>query len=170
MKSDVIIVFGAAVWDCHRPSPSLRRRVLHSVELFNKKLSETILMTGGIGKFPPAEAILMRDLAIQHGVPSSNIVIESVSTSTFESISRCAEIMRRRGWNKAIVVTDSFHLLRSVYTLRSFGINASGSSPTRGKEETPRWKWICYSLREFIALPYYFLLIFLKKLRKCDNR
>lgn len=165
MTYDVIIVLGAAVLDGYQPSPSLHRRVLHSIKLFKERASDIILMTGGIGKFPPAEAVVMKSLAVQYGIPQENILIENKSKTTFESMKNCVEIMESRGWKTAIIVTDSFHICRSVYTLRSFGFDASGSSPTENKQNTKIWKWIYYYIREFFAFPYYICLVSLNKLK-----
>ena len=68
-KFDVIVVMGAAVWPSGVPSPALKRRLDHGVFLWQKRYSENLLLTGGTGRFPPAEALVMRRLALAAGVP-----------------------------------------------------------------------------------------------------
>lgn len=163
-KADVIVVLGAAVWPGGEPSPSLARRVRHAVDLFNVGVSSHILMTGGEGHHLPAEAVVMKQLALQAGVPESALVTEERSTSTFESAVKCLDIMRVSGWKSAIVVTDSYHLLRCVLLFRAFGVRASGSAATADRAATPLRRWIYYFLRECLGLPWYVLLILYSRL------
>jgi len=73
-KADVIIVLGAAVWAGGVPSPALRRRALHAVELFQQGLSDVLIVSGGIGKNPPSEARIMRRLAVQQGISEKKLL------------------------------------------------------------------------------------------------
>ena len=63
-RVDVIVVLGAAVWEHGVPSPSLCNRILHAVALLHSELSNTLLLTGGVGKYPPSEGQAMRRLAL----------------------------------------------------------------------------------------------------------
>ena len=68
---DVIVVLGAAVWPGGQPSPALQRRILHAVDLWQQGYAVYLLVTGGVGKYPPAEAAVMQRLAVAHGIPPS---------------------------------------------------------------------------------------------------
>jgi len=154
-RFDVIIVLGAAVWEGHRPSPALRRRVLHGVSLWKQGAADYLLVTGGLGKYPPAEARIMETLAAEEGVPPEKILSENQSTSTFESGVRCARIMRDRGWSRTLLVTDGYHLPRSLLVFRSRGLVAEGSPANRGgNENTSPHRWF-YMAREIIAYLWY---------------
>jgi len=89
--------------------------------LFRSQRAKIIVMSGGVGKYPPAEALVMKELALSLGVPSDNILIESQSINTFQSIINCLELMDSNKWTSAIIVTDSYHLLRSVFLLKALG-------------------------------------------------
>jgi vancomycin permeability regulator SanA len=154
-RFDVIIVLGAAVWEGHRPSPALRRRILHGVSLWKQGAADYLLVTGGLGKYPPAEARIMEILAAEEGVPPEKILSENQSSSTFESGVRCARIMRDRGWSRTLLVTDGYHLPRSLLVFRSRGLVAEGSAADRGGDKnTSPHRWF-YMAREIIAYLWY---------------
>jgi hypothetical protein len=54
--ADAIVVLGSAVWPGERPSPSLSRRIQRGIELWQAGLAQTLVPTGGVGYYPPAEA------------------------------------------------------------------------------------------------------------------
>jgi uncharacterized SAM-binding protein YcdF (DUF218 family) len=151
---DVIVVLGAAVWPDGRPSPALQRRVLHAVGLLQQGSGAYLLVTGGLGKYPPAEAEVMQRLAVAHGIPTENIVCEDQATSTFASARRCCDILRQRGWARVLVVTDRYHLPRALFAFRSCGLCAVGSA-TPGKPARRLWRRWYYYLREGLACLWY---------------
>src|SRR5882724_3797868 len=65
---DVIVVLGAAVWPGGQPSPTLQRRVMHAVDLMQQGYAVYLLVTGGMGHYPPTEAEVMQRLAVAHGI------------------------------------------------------------------------------------------------------
>ena len=98
---DVIVVLGAAVWPGGQPSPALQRRILHAVDLWQRGYAAYLLVTGGVGKYPPAEAAVMQRLAVtRHSSPA--ILCEDQATSTFESacgvVTCCGSAGGRVSW------------------------------------------------------------------------
>ncbi len=160
--SQVVVVFGAAVWKYGRPSPALKRRVLHAVSLIQSGRATHLLVTGGVGKHPPSEAQVMKRLALERGVPAHHIITEETGASTFHSAMECIKIMRRRNWSTAIVVTDVYHIPRTVFLFRRLGITAVGHPPSGGRQANPALRWLVYYLRECVAFPWYCLLVFHK--------
>ena len=158
-RYDVIVVLGARLLRGGAPSPSLRRRVTHGVELFNRGIAGYLLFTGGMGKYPPTEACAMMNLALQAGIPLEKMVLEERSTSTYTNALFTARIMRRKTWKTALVVSDSFHLPRSLMAFRSFGIQAAGSEAAGSKTDYSTMKWWFLHAREFAAMIWYVLLI-----------
>lgn len=163
-SSDVIIVLGAAVWPQGQPSPALRRRVVHAVRLFQDGQGRHLLMTGGVGLYPPAEAHVMQQLAAEAGVPDGRIVVEDQARSTFDSAVYCCRICQQRGWTTALIVTDRYHLLRALLTFYSVGLRVCGSA---ARHFTPqRWGKIGYVYgREILALGWYLCRITRMKIR-----
>ncbi|MCP4688167.1 MAG: YdcF family protein [Desulfobacterales bacterium] len=163
-RTDAMIVFGAGVTRDGGPGPAIKRRVPRAARLFKQGFSKNIILTGGVGRHPPAEALVMKALALREGIPEERIVIEDKSASTFQSVINCLEIMQRRNWLSAHIVTDPFHMLRCKLAFRMLGLKATGSSTRGGEHDYPKWKWIYYYLREMIAIPFYFVLIPIKKI------
>ena len=166
---DVIVVLGAAVWEHGMPSPALRRRMLHAVELFHSGISDILLVTGGVGKYPPSEAEVMRRLAAEHGVVKEKIIMEEAAKSTLESAIFCSDIIKKNGWSTALIVTDKFHLFRSILLFRQFGIRVIGSACKSGKIEMGRLRWSRMILREALAVPWSIILAWILKARQCKQ-
>jgi len=150
--TDVIIVLGAAVWAGGVPSPALRRRVMHAVELFHQGLSDVLIVSGGIGKNPPSEARIMRRLAQEHGISEDKIVMEESAQSTLDSAVACSQILQKNRWSRAVLVTDRYHITRAAILFRLFGINVTCSTPEFMGFGPQRWKWWAWHFREFMAL------------------
>lgn len=167
---DVIIVLGAAVWSGGQPSPALSQRMCHAIRTLHAEQGKTLLVTGGLGKNPPAEARLMRQLALDAGVPSSRVFVEDQGASTLESAMRCRQIMRQHGWSTALIVTDRIHLRRSLLTFRRLGIHATGSSPPGVPYSRKPWKRWRYRVREKLAFAWYLIVLAGLQLRGHDTR
>ena len=151
------MVLGAAVLAGGEPSASLARRVRHAVRLWREGAVGHLLLTGGVGKHPPSEAEVMRRLAERDGVDPSRIVLEEHATTTLESAAHCAPIIAAHGWRRVVLVTDRYHLPRTLLAFRSHGVEAHGSAPIDGRGGTARWRWAAMYLRELAALPWYLL-------------
>src|SRR5688500_18795523 len=68
--ADVIIVLGAAEYR-GRPSPVLRARLDHALELYRRKLAPRFITTGGAGGDPQfTEGEVARDYLAKNSVPS----------------------------------------------------------------------------------------------------
>src|SRR5215469_17813620 len=104
--ADVILVLGAAEYN-GRPSPVLRARLDHALDLYNRKLAPRIMTTGGSGGDPMfTEGTVGREYLIAHGVPGEAISVENESGTTVESTAMAGEIMHRMGLGSVIVVSD----------------------------------------------------------------
>lgn len=125
--------------------------------------ADYLLLTGGLGKYPPTEASVMKQLAIEAGISESRILLEEEGTTTLTSIIQSVRIMRSNRWNSAIVVSDPYHILRATLLFRIFGMKAVGSEARGGKEANSTLKWWYYYLREFIALPWTGIAALLKR-------
>jgi vancomycin permeability regulator SanA len=169
-KTDVIVVLGAAVWPGGIPSPSLRRRVLHAVELLQCGRSDVIIFSGGIGKNPPSEAQIMRQLAIEQGVSENDIIMEEAAKSTLDSAVACSRIICEKGWATALIVTDRYHLIRSAFLFRRFGIRVICSAPEDSGLGPRRWKWWYLYTREFLAFPWSIFRVYVRKIRDLQNK
>lgn len=116
------VVLGAAVLKGGRPSPSLRRRTLTAVLLAQEGLASKLIFSGGTGRYEPTEAEAMKCIAIQEGVGDETIILDTCSTSTIDTARNCASIVHELGFREAWIVTDSYHMCRSLLAFRAYGI------------------------------------------------
>jgi len=141
----VILVLGAAEYNGH-PSPVLRARLDHALELYQKKMAPRILTTGGAGGDAVfTEGGVGRAYLIAHGVPSEAISVETEGASTVESITLAGEIMRRMGMRSVIVVSDGYHIFRVKHMLESTGLQVYGSPRRESVQQHPlreRWNYV----------------------------
>lgn len=140
-----IVVLGAAQYD-GKPSPVLRARLDHGIDLWNRRMGQVLVLTGGQGSGDTtSEAAVGRAYARKQGVPDSVILLENKGRTTRESMLAVADTLGKRGIKSAILVSDPFHMLRLWIMGRRFGLTAY-TSPTRTSPISPnsekRWKYV----------------------------
>jgi uncharacterized SAM-binding protein YcdF (DUF218 family) len=169
-RFDAIVVLGAAVGVGGGPSAALRRRVTEGVRRLEAGAAPVLLLSGGkgggTGGGRPAEAEVMRDLALAAGVAEERLVLETESRSTLENARCSARIMGARGWTKALVVTDAVHLPRALLAFRALGIDAKGAAVAGGARDQPLWAWPYHLAREALAFLWYGALIAARRHRR----
>ena len=126
---DAIVVLGAAQYN-GRPSPVLRARLDHALELYRDRLSPLILVTGGVGRGDTtSEALAGRRYLISHGVPADVVVAQSEGRTTMASMTAVAAWLHARGLRRALLVSDPFHMFRLRLEARRTALEAY-TSPT----------------------------------------
>lgn len=120
---DCITVLGASVRADGTPSLMLRDRLDKGIDLYYKQLSKKILMSGDHMYFDYDEVNTMKRYAIEKDVPSSDIFMDHAGINTYDSMYRLKEIY---GVKKTVIVTQNYHLYRSIYIARKLGIDAYG--------------------------------------------
>jgi len=153
-----IVVLGAAQYG-GRPSPVLRARLDHAIDLFRRRFAERIIFTGGVGdRDTTSEAAVAQRYAIEHGIPARDILIETIGRSTDESMQQVAMLMDALPSRDVILVSDPFHMLRLSILARRYGLTPI-TSPTRtspiGLSRRESWKYI---VNESIKAPVAFFL------------
>lgn len=142
-RADVIVVLGAAEYN-GRPSPVLKARLDHALELFERGIAPRLLTSGGAGGDPQfTEGEVGRDYLVRQGVPSEAITVESEGGSTVHTLVAVAEIMRRMSLESAVVVSDGYHIYRAKRILEHEGMLVYGSPrPSEGKKGGWRHQWL----------------------------
>ncbi|MBS1805933.1 MAG: YdcF family protein [Acidobacteria bacterium] len=128
--SDAIAVFGAAEYDGH-PSPVFRARLDHAESLYSKGIAPLIITLGGDGGDQYSEGRVGEDYLVGAGVPDSDIIAETESTSTDESVHRLAVIARTNNLQRIVVVSDATHLFRIHQICAANGLNVLTSPRPR---------------------------------------
>jgi len=155
--AESIVVLGAAQYDGH-PSPVLRARLDHAVDLWNRHMAGVVILTGGKGPGDTtSEAAVGRGYVKRHGIPDAAILLENEGRTTRASLLAVSRMLSDRGMKTAILVSDPFHMLRLWILSRRFGFTPY-TSPTRTSPISPnreeRWR---YMLGESVKAPMTFL-------------
>lgn len=143
----VAIVFGAGVLSDGQPSPILADRIITAVELYRAGRIKKILMSGDNRFENYNEPAAMKQAAIKQGVPETDIIEDFAGRRTYDTCYRAKEIF---GVERAILVTQQFHLARALYLCQNMGIDAYGISANRRQYPKSDENW--WSLRENIAV------------------
>lgn len=128
-QADAIVLLGSMVLAGGQAGPALERRAQHAAALYRRGLAPRIICSGGVGTYPPAEAIVACGHVAELGVPPSALILEAQSRNTEENAAYTAALMRAHGWQSAILDSDGFHLYRASLMFERAGI-AVYPSPT----------------------------------------
>lgn len=128
-SAQAMVVLGGAV----RPpevlgqAPDLKDtadRVWHAARLFHAGKAPVLVMSGGsvLAKSATSEADVMRQFALDLGVPGVAIVLEERSRNTRENARFTAEILKAKGVDQILLVTSALHMRRAVSLFESQGL------------------------------------------------
>jgi uncharacterized SAM-binding protein YcdF (DUF218 family) len=148
--ADVIIVLGSGLRRDLQPGPALTRRSARGAALWQAGYAPMIICSGGYATWSTArsEADGCAQVLRENGVPAEAIIIEDRSRSTEENAVYSHEIMRERGWNTALIVSDGYHLLRATWIFSVEGITFSTSRAA----PPPLIDGVTSTAREVVAL------------------
>ena len=146
--ADAIAVFGAAEYD-GRPSPVLRARLDHALQLYQEHLAPLLVTLGG-GGVHDSEGAVGHDYLLAHGVPESQIIAETQSTNTEESAERLATIARENHLNRIIAVSDGTHLFRIHALCARLGLTVY-TSPRQQTRPLTTWEQAQRLLHEMLG-------------------
>lgn len=156
-RGDVIIVLGAKLWN-GKPSPILAERLKVAADLYRQGLAGKVIVSGGLDQGQKlTEALAMAQWLREHGVRAEDIITDEVSTSTWENMLNSQRLMQQHGWQRAILVTNNFHLFRAGLTARWLGMTYSLAAAPMPFDW---WTVSKYYLREPAALTYYLFFVF----------
>jgi uncharacterized SAM-binding protein YcdF (DUF218 family) len=151
--SDAIVVLGAAQY-VGRPSPVLRARLDHALDLWQRGLAPVLIFTGGTGAGDTtSEAAVSRVYALKHGVPDTAILLEHQGKTTRQSLAAVSAIMHARQMQTAILVSDPFHMLRLRILSTQYGVNAYTSPTKTSPISANKGQALGYVLSESIKVP-----------------
>lgn len=154
-QADAAIVLGAAVW-AGTPSPVLKARLDHALLLFQNKQVNKIMVTGGIGRGDNmSEAAASAEYLVSMGVPVEAILREEQGRSTYASLQTAATLAREANIRRVLLVSDPFHMLRSLKMAQDLGLEAYASPTLTSPISTRPLEEQFYMLREAIAYTSY---------------
>lgn len=135
-EQPVAIVFGAGVTPSGRLSPILADRVEAALALYRAGKVRKLLLSGD-NRFlwynePGSMAAYLKD----RGIPEQDLVLDYAGRRTYDSCYRARHIF---GVDKAVLVTQNYHLDRALFTCNSLGIDAVGLASDRLRSSLFYW-------------------------------
>lgn len=140
----VAMVLGASVKLDGTPSDALRDRVMVGIQLYKEGKASKLLMTGDDGGFHANEVATMKRLAVEAGVPETDILVDGQGYRTYESCKRAVQVFNIR---ESIIVTQRFHLARALYLCSNLGMEAQGVAA----DLQPYERIVFFTARDFAA-------------------
>ncbi len=138
------VVFGAGLNRRGQPTSVLVDRVRTAAELYHEGKVERLFMSGSIDRNMNNEALAMRDLAVEFGVPSADIIVDSEGDRT---LATCINARNIHSLDSAVLVTQRYHLPRALVLCQALGMEVSGVSADL-REYRPISFWV---MRETFA-------------------
>jgi uncharacterized SAM-binding protein YcdF (DUF218 family) len=129
-SAEAIVVLGTAQYD-GRPSPVLKARLDHAVDLYRRKLAPVIVVTGGRQEGDRlTEATASANYLLARGVPDRDVLREVSGSSSWQSLAAVSVFLDERGIDEVLLVSDPFHSYRIRAIADELGLTA-WTSPTR---------------------------------------
>ena len=157
----VFVIFGAAVNPDGTPSTTLRRRTEAAIDNARDDRTPTFFCSGGVGRYPPAEAELMRQILIKAGIEEDAIVLDLEAADTMDTIRNFMRMINERSATvrDVIVCTSRFHLPRCRLLFRLAGLQTRAAKMPPDYPGLSAQKWLYLSAREVPAIMWDVLVI-----------
>jgi len=155
----VLIILGARHYGTV-PSPSLKNRLDRGAAYLSSHPESLVVVAGGLGRGEEmTEASAMKIYLLEMGIEEERIVLEERSYNTFENIQYSLEMLKVKHPGLQVedllfgIVTNDFHIFRSVLTAKDFGLDTVGLPA-----KTPPSILLKSYLREYLSVLKYLIL------------
>ncbi len=139
---DAIVVLGASQWN-GRPSPALKARLDHALELYKANVANYIVLTGGIAKGDTiSESRVGKNYLNKRGIANSKIIIEEDGKTTKESLKKVSEIKKRYDFKSILFVSHGYHIYRIKKIAADYDMGNVYSSAVEIKDPERKFKLI----------------------------
>jgi uncharacterized SAM-binding protein YcdF (DUF218 family) len=147
-KADAIIVMGAAI-----NTPALQNRTLEALKLYEQEMAPVMVLSGGrINEKYISEATNMQRILQKNTNKTLNVILDENASNTYENIKNARDKLPKA--ESVIVVSDKFHLARSVIMAKSLGFKkVYYSAPDSGYFKFKELSF--YYIREMAAMVSY---------------
>ena len=135
---EVTLVLGAAVRPSGEPSAYLKGRLDLAADLYEAGKTKVLLLSGGSADHYNEPEAMSRYLVNQRGIPAEHLVLDPLGSDTYSSCVRAKQVF---GVDAAIVVTQRYHLNRSVATCQMAGIDSQGVGDVSVGTGTGTWRY-----------------------------
>lgn len=124
-EAQAAIILGALVNSDGTLSPMLADRVARGAELYKAGKVDSVIVSGDHGTWGYDEPTSMRKALQAQGVPAAKIFTDHAGFDTWATMKRAREVFEVES---ALVVTQGFHMTRSLYLAEAAGLQATGVS------------------------------------------
>lgn len=155
--AQAIVVPGAGVIgpQCALNLSAMRRTILAS-RLYREGRAPLVVFSGGKPRHSPCTvAEAMATFAETLGVPHDAILIESNAATTRENAVLTAEILKPRGIDRVLLVTDALHAVRSRAAFQKVGLAAGTASVPVVQVSRSNVDMLRVAAHEYLGLLYY---------------
>lgn len=128
-----VIILGASVHSDGKLSPILQDRVDTGLKLYRSGKVKRFLLSGDNRESDYDEVSAMRNYLLNLNVPEEHIFMDPAGIDTYDSMYRSRDIFQVPS---AIVVTQEFHLPRTLFIAKYLGLNYNGY-PADSRYYTP---------------------------------
>jgi uncharacterized SAM-binding protein YcdF (DUF218 family) len=150
-NANYMIILGAKVKNSG-PSLVLKYRINTAVSYLRKNEKTIVIASGGKGSNEPiSEAESIKQELIKKGIPKTQIFMEDQSTSTYENIRNSKKLIPPSA-KKGIIVTNDFHIYRSLQIAKDQGLTLYGLPAKTPLSAIPKSYF-----HEYLAITKYYL-------------
>ena len=126
LNTDCVIALGAQVLPDKTPCHQLYDRVMVASQIFRNGAGEKLLLSGDArNPLEYDEITAMKGVASEYNVEDKDILSDPAGLNTYTSMEN---LKNEFGFSSAVIVTQEYHIYRSVYIARKMGIDAYGVS------------------------------------------
>ncbi|GAK53492.1 hypothetical protein U14_04757 [Candidatus Moduliflexus flocculans] len=125
----VIVLSGMVVLEISTPDKiefgDNSERILEGIRLIKQGVADKLILSGGSGSLTDqtkSEARMLRQFAMDFGIPEEQILLEPDSRNTYENAVETAKLMRQHGISSVILITTASHLPRAMGCFRKVGV------------------------------------------------
>ena len=135
-SAPVALVLGAGLNPDGSPSAFLAGRLEVAKALYDSGRARVILVSGDNRVANHDEPTAMRDWLVDNGIPPDAVVRDFAGRDTYDS---CVRAKRIFGVDRALIVSQGYHLPRAVTTCRAVGLDAEGVGDWTAQKYPAQW-------------------------------
>ena len=156
---DYIIILGAQI-KRKKITNALERRLNKGLTYLKENPGTKCIVSGGRGKGEDiSEAEAMAEYLLDNGIDKARIFLEDKSKTTWQNLEYSQQFIHKPGKNKIGIVTNNFHIYRSMKIAEIQGYEHAFAIPAT----TNMIVFPNYMTREFFALGKMIILLKMKK-------
>ena len=118
-------------------------RTAAAIELFKNDWADTLIFSGAAqDKSGPSNAAVMRQQAIEAGVPDGAIIVDEEAIDTAQNASNTEIILDSKGIHTVIVVTSGYHQRRASLEFEKIVQDAVVLNAPTNDKDWDGWWWL----------------------------